>query len=843
MRAPLMMDTAIRQANKTIYTRRNASLQHSKKWARNNDCSTKATLVFIIAPTLSRVARRVTRPLPATQPLKRIPENEVQLKHLVRDLRSQPSRLLLPAATILVFVLVGWSYRSVTPLLETPDEPAHFAVANYIAQNNRLSPRPEQTRQGPAPTASADVPFYYAPPLYYLLASSLISEANSAQFAQAVIPNPNFARGVGLNLDLSAENKNMYVHTAEQRSPHQAQWATSMARVRLFSLFLGMVTVAGCYVLAQQVWPKKWGWRITAVCLVLFNPTFLYLSNGVSNDALLIALSTWCFALMGSLLHQDAPIGWREWTLALLLGSAILTKQTGFILLPPALLLMVYKARQREWSHKRFLAVIGTGLVVITAVGGWWYVVNGIRYGDPLALESHNALPAVANVSQRLLFVAQQGWGAFKSYWAAFGWATIFVAPIWIVFFIALTGFGFTGWLFPNNRPSTKLTNLLWLTLLINSGLMLFWLWRTAAPYGRLLFPVIAPIACLLVLGWQRWLARLHLPAIVGQLAVVLPLATLALIAPTRYVQPAFAPVAVPPTQVPDFLPLDATFGDAFHLLGYTIDPMGIQTGSDVTLTLVWQLVRPSAAQNMIQTFVQVAPVDPEAQVAVNAQLLGTPRYPATFWQPDEIIVQQYQLEISSTTPAPSLYWFDLVLFDETTEARLPVSWQGQPLAGDLLRIGPEPILARETPVIEKTAVSTATPYIFDQQIQLNGYAITPNDSGLEVTLFWEALAQPSADWIVFVHLINEAGELVVQGDGPPRQGNFPTRWWTAGTTIPDSHLLAGNLDCADLKQHTLLVGFYNPTTAERLPVSDATGQSIPNAAVAIQPACAEGGS
>ena len=847
MRSPLIWQTAVRQGSRKFYTRQNPSLQSQSERAAANLNPKTADLFFVIVPTVPDTTGRMIRVdvnLVARHDQLFLLEKGVMFNRLLRELRRH-SGLIIPATTILVFIFISREYRQQTPLLETPDEPSHFAVANYIAQNGMLPPRSDETRTGPAPTVSNDVPFYYAPPLYYWLSSWLIDQVDTAAFAQAVVPNPNFERGIGINLGAGAENKNMYVHTATQTPPNLATWAVSMGRVRLLSLVLGGVTLMGCWALARQLWPKNWRWQATAVSLVLFNPTFLYVSNGVTNDALLIALSTWSFVLMGSLLHpHHTKIGWREWLLALLLGSAILTKQTGFILLPPALLVMGYKARQQQWSCGRLLAVLAMGTVTVTAVGGWWYLFNGIAYGDPLALESHNALPPGESVADRLLFTLEQSWGAFKSYWAAFGWATIFVEPIWYAFFIALTGLGLTGWL--GKRPFTKHHQLLWLAALLNGGLMLVWLWRTAAPYGRLLFPVIVPISCLLVLGWQQWLARLRWPAAAGQLGVVVPLAVLAFIAPTRYVQPAFAPVAV--TEIGDFSLLNATFDNRYHLLGYTIDPPTVQAGDAVTLTLFWQLTEPSVNANHIMTFIQVAPLNPEAQVAATSQLLGTSRYPAPFWQPDEIVQQTYQIALAADTPAPTLYWFDLVLLDEKTQSRLPVVWQERPLAEDLLRIGPVPIFAQEAGLFRETAVANpaiSTEFNFNQQIQLNGYTVRPATSqpGLEVTLFWQSLAEPTGDWTVFVHLVDENGELITQGDSPPRSGNFPTSWWAAGTIIPDVHLLAGEFSCANLSDYRLLVGFYNPETAERLPMSDAAGQPIPNGAVEMQPTCSENGS
>ncbi len=843
MYAPLDWLTAVRQPNNNIYTKK-----QNPSASNQSDHITAIDLFLIkVSASLFAVASRplICADIIHLPNLRNRPfslEMRFMFKRLLRDFQKH-TRFFLPAASLLVFACLGWAYRQQTPLLETPDEPSHFAVANYIVQNGTLPPRSSETRTGPAPTVSDDVPYYYAPPLYYLLAAPLVGKVDTDQFAQAVIPNPNFARGIGLNLAAGANNKNMYVHTAVQSPPNLAPWAAAMQRVRLLSLVFGLATVLGCWALARQLWPESWRWQATAVALVVFNPTFLYVSNGVTNDSLLIALCTWSFVLMGRLLHHDDPrISWREWTLALLLGAALLTKQTGFILLPPALLTLFIRARQMQWSRQRLWLAVAGGLVVVTAVGGWWYLFNGVVYGDPLALESHNALPPVDNIVERLGFSLAQSWGAFKSYWAAFGWATIFVAPIWYAWFVALTVLGLAGWLWRkrpllSNAPSNKLTQILWLVVLFNGGLMLVWLWRTAAPYGRLLFPVIAPLSCLLVLGWQRWLVRLHWPSAVGQLAITGPLVILALIVPFDYLRPAFAPVSTNSDNVVGYLPLDAIFGDQFHLLGYTIEPETIQAGDELTLTLFWELAQPTANSGLTEAVVQVAPLDPEMQVTAVSELLGTSRYPAPFWQVDEVIVQQHTLILAEDTPVPSLYWFNVILFDEATQTRLPIVWLGEPLAESLFRIGPEPILSGETAVPD---LANRTNYTFGQQIQLDGYKIQPahSEAGLELTLYWQALAQPTADWTVFVHLVDEHGDLVTQGDGVPRNGNFPTKWWIAGTRVPDTHLLAGEISCHDLSQYKLLLGFYNPATAERLPVSDVSGQPLPNNALEIQPTC-----
>lgn len=830
----LRQTTAVRPAPDPFYTTGQLSSLPSKKDLIPGNCHHFPGFVFLAArpPIANRLAARAdvlrNRPLSLHE--------QMMLKRLLRTMQENPSQLL-PVTAVCLFVAIGWLYRQATPLLEIPDEPAHFEVITYIAQHHVLPPKSEATRTGPAPTVSEDVPFYFAPPLYYGLAALLVGPADGAQFAQAVIPNPNFARGIGLNLADGPQNKNMYVHTAVQTPPNLAPWAVAMRRVRLFSLFLGAVTVLGSWALTRQIWPRQWRWQATAVALVLFNPTFLYLSSGVTNDALLIALCTWSFVLLASLWqHDDPALGWREAALFVLLGCAILTKQTGFILLPPALLVLLRRARRVGWSRWRLGAVLVGGLLVVTAVGGWWYLRNALVYGDALALASHNALPPVTDVLARFRFVLTQSWGAFKSYWAAFGWATIFVSAVWYAWFGLVTAVALMGWL-GGKRPSAsaKFTAVLWLVVLLNGGLMIIWLWRTAAPYGRLLFPVIAPIACLLTLGWQHALARWRWPAAIGQLALAMPLAALAVAAPSAKIQPAFAPVSQPAGTVAAFTPLDATFAGRYHLLGYTIAPEAPRSGQDVTLTLYWQLAQAPASDHLIETFIQVAPLDAEAQVAATSALLGTPRYPVPFWQANETIVQPYLLTLPDDTPAPSLYWFNLVLLDEATQTRLPVTGSG----GNLLRVGPIVVLSGEDEGVVETAVSTH--YNFSQQIQLLGYDLQPNAAGLALTLYWQAAeTPPTADWTVFVHLVDGAGTLLAQGDGLPRAGDFPTSWWPAGVLVPDTHRLPTDMDCAALAGTRLRIGLYNPATADRLPVSDAAGQPLPNHTIELNPICTE---
>jgi hypothetical protein len=68
----------------------------------------------------------------------------------------------------------------------------------------------------------------------------------------------------------------------------------------------------------------------------------------------------------------------------------------------------------------------------------------------------------------------------------------------------------------------------------------------------------------------------------------------------------------------------------------------------------------------------------------------------------------------------------------------------------------------------------------------------------------------------VFIHLVDESGQIIAQTDGEPANWTRPTTGWVAGEYIVDMH----QLDIpAEILGETLSlrVGLYNAETGERL--------------------------
>jgi 4-amino-4-deoxy-L-arabinose transferase-like glycosyltransferase len=738
-----------------------------------------------------------------------------------------------------VFLALGIVYLQATPLLETPDEPSHFHLVKYIADEARLPPaRAAPPDAGPVPVIAEGPPVYYQPPLYYLLSVPLISGLDTDGFAQGVVPNPNWARGWAPTPGRSAENKHIYVLTKDQREPI-AGWAAAMKRLRVFSLLLGAATVVGTYALAKTIWrhPDHRTYILVATALVAFNPAFLFVTIGVTNDALLFALSTWAFLLMALLVLRGSDpssaskVGVLVALLGLVLGLAALTKQSALTLFPVAALAVAWGAQGERQPRRTALVwlVLLAGLVALVA--GWWYLTNGLKYGDPLGFTPHQT-PQVEWRPTPAEMARQLG-QALRSYWAVFGWGLIEVDPgvyplaalFALVGVLGLCVSLLVGRLRAAPFTDRRIVAVLGLGVLLNFMGLIVWLWRTSAPYGRLLFPTLGPAAVLLVLGWQQLIGDRYRSAFSG--AVVLVVGLFALIVPWRYLRPAYADPVVTPSAVGAAVPLNVQFGQTIELVGYQLAPESAGPGDLVKLTLYWRAtVQP---ESPLTAFVQVAPQNPEQQVASVDDYVGGSHYPSQMWQPGETIRQVHQLQLANDVPAPGLYWFAVGLYGEPGDERLPVIADGAEVPGRAVRLGPLRVPGNDIP-----QPGAAVDFLLGTSVRLAGYDVdllsgSTDDlrpDSLKVTLYWEANAAPEGDYAVFVHLLDAEGRLVAQHDGPPLQGDFPTWAWKEGDRILDSHLLPLPSDW-NVGVYRLMVGMYHPGDGTRLPVTDEGGQRV----------------
>ncbi len=804
---------------------------------------------------------------------------------------------------LVIFILLGLSYMMNTPLFESADESNHLQVVNYMRTTRRLPPpvitdrRTVTGRDMAWSLAYHTPPLYYAPPLYHALGALLTCWIPMDDLQARLIPNPAWEAGYapGLGADLTW-NQNIYAHV-----PGETLWESSTVRaamlLRVVSLLLGCVTIGCAYELAREIFHqvtsdalasndpievegrardrrlpssyKRDFLALGAAAWVALNPQFIDVSSGVTNDALLNALFS--LALLGMLRRMRcaslSSASWARWAgLGALVGLGTLTKQSALILLPlgaVAILGQAYGQDATSYVERPLLGMLQPAHIIeglafggtALAVGGWWYILNALRYGDPLGVAPHfsSQVPLAAFDAEALLMT-------FRSYWMGFGWGT--PAPAWVcavvsvITAVAIAGFGRA--LLPGGAiwraPAAVRRSLLLLVMALGLNVLglVRWAIATGSPFGRLLFPTIAATGVLWAWGIAQWW---HLRPFRWGLAILVGgLLIFDIGVPWWRKRPGFRSpylpngVAESVWEHGDLNRLDVLFDGAVRLLGYDVKERTLHPGDTLKVTLYWQA---EDVPRLYTVWSQLGSQDPTRYVVGEHRWLGGTLYPSALWRSGDTIRQTIPFHLPAWTPTPALYWVRLGLVDEQGARLLTETGE------DKVTLGPWRIRAGETPPMLEHRVdfrlgdagaggSGSREYDSGAlgEIQLVGYEIALRET-LMVTLAWKSRAVVATDYVAFVHLLDGQGTLVAQHDAPPAPGAgtvYPTSWWLPGDIILDRHALScppgtayDTLSIsATLKSATLRVGLYDPVTLQRLPAYDAEGQRLLDDAVSL---------
>jgi hypothetical protein len=277
--------------------------------------------------------------------------------------------------------------------------------------------------------------------------------------------------------------------------------------------------------------------------------------------------------------------------------------------------------------------------------------------------------------------------------------------------------------------------------------------------------------------------------------------------------------------------PVEANFAGQIKLLGYDLPARSLSTGQGVPITLYWQGLRTMGADYTV--FAKL--LDSRQQLWGSAERFPADGYHTFNWLESEIVIDGFELPVDPNPP-PGVYWLNLGLYEEHngSAVSLPLVADGQPAGETSVTFGPIKIGGPPPgAVVQKSQPENAVNAIFGEQIELLGYDVAGSTLNLELTLYWQAVAQPDAAYSTFVHIRNRAGETVTQKDGPTGNGVYPTILWDTGETIADKILMTLPPDLPS-GQYSVVVGLYNFATGQRLSVTGTVDDSLELAVVEI---------
>ncbi|NTV65673.1 MAG: hypothetical protein HGA65_19365, partial [Oscillochloris sp.] len=435
---------------------------------------------------------------------------------------------------------------------------------------------------------------------------------------------------------------------------------------------------------ARVLWPDQRATPLLAAALVAFNPQFLFTCGLVSNDPLLAALGAallWrCLRLARA--AEAAPLP-RLIGCGLLFGLALLTKQSA-LLFGPLLLWAGWRAVRGSWCH--FLAATLTWGLAALLVAGWWYLRNLKHYGDLFGIELFSAEFAGAPFA----WSDPAAWlggltQLVESFWARFGWMSLF-SPAWMLWpYWALIAIALFGWA----RAERKLPHGLWLGPLMMLVMALAWLLSFVAAaglvawQGRMLFPAIAAIGIFLALGVQKVKCDL-LPFTFCFLPLVL-----SSLMPFLVIAPAYTWVALPEAQARAELgtPIEVRFAQRWErgvvLAGWRLDQPA-STGTDLALTLTWQSLE-LIPKNWV-VFAHLLDADDQIIAETNSAPCGA-TLPFPRWTPGDWVRDPHRMALPSSLP-PGRYRLVVGLYLPESGDRMPVWAEDGSQIGDLIRLG-----------------------------------------------------------------------------------------------------------------------------------------------------------
>jgi 4-amino-4-deoxy-L-arabinose transferase-like glycosyltransferase len=728
------------------------------------------------------------------------------------------------------YLLLAIAYALATPPLEASDEYKHYPVVQHI-QTQRELPILDPEDPGRWLQEAAQ------PPLYYILMAGITAWIDTSDLEEVHQVNPHAFVGNPNQLG----NKNLIIHQPEQETFPWRGSVLAVYVIRLASILIG----AGTILLTARLGGLLFDPQVSllAAALLAFNPMFIFVNAAVNNDALAIFLAHLGLFLLVRI-WREAPDPRQHWpryaVLGLVLGLGILTKlSVGGLLFLAGIALAWLAWRRRQWRY----LFLGGGLVLIVSLLVLlpWLLRNLNAYGDPTGLD---VFIQVQDSRDKPLTIAR--WRGefgtlYRSFWGLFGGVNV-AAPEWVYWLynllaiVGLAGFiywGWSQWRAVRDNEDTGATSParpgydgLWLLLawpLILLILLIRWNIFSPAFQGRLLFPALGAITVV----WAVGLLALVRPSLKPRVALGIGLVALAIAAllPWLSIRPAYA-YPEPLASVPE----SARFGPiTFQAGGGVLQLAGVEVpaeqtttpgGEPIEVSLYWQALEPVGQDYLSNVHILGRGTTSVGQVN---RYPGGGMIPTSMWQSGQIWRDVYRVNVSRDAQAPARLQIKTGLYDTESKQDLIAIGPGQQTI-ELLLVG-EARLASDDGRFEPPTNELNVG--FAEGVVLKGYDLsTDADGQMIVDLHWSASDRPAADYTVFVHLLDAAGNQVAGGDGPPVYGDYPTGMWRKGDVIIDEHRLILPADMAP-GDYQLAVGLYDPLTLARLARLDGQGDTV----------------
>jgi hypothetical protein len=205
--------------------------------------------------------------------------------------------------------------------------------------------------------------------------------------------------------------------------------------------------------------------------------------------------------------------------------------------------------------------------------------------------------------------------------------------------------------------------------------------------------------------------------------------------------------------------------------------------------------------------------------------------YPTAMWRPGEVISEVRWVRLFDDAPAGG---YSLALRGKTapfprtvslqtvSPARIERGWAMIDRA--LVPFADAPSIAADQIVVAEA--------LFDDAALLREVALSsPLESlqpgePLTVWLTWDVARPPARNLTIFVHILDDEGQVIAQQDAQPYGGVYPTTTWNPGALV---------IPADTLPAESIALGMYDSITLERV-LAVRGGDSLPDNVLRLAP-------
>ncbi len=272
---------------------------------------------------------------------------------------------------------IGWAL--LTPPFQVPDETAHVAYVQYLAETGRL-PTATSAERGFSPEQNAIMNALSFQRVVGRQDEKVISTDRQEHALRSVERQSLTKVGTG-NAATASPNPPLYylMQALVYRATAAAGLLTQILAMRLLSVAFTSMTVLLSFLFVRELIPNSpWTWTVGGLA-VAFQPLLGFIGAGVNPDSLLF-LSVSGVLLMGSRMLRRGLTQRRSLALGAFVLAGLLTKPLFLSILPAALVALAIAALRLGRTSIRPLIAFGAMAVVPMAA---YFVLTSTVWDHP----------------------------------------------------------------------------------------------------------------------------------------------------------------------------------------------------------------------------------------------------------------------------------------------------------------------------------------------------------------------------------------------------------------------------------------------------------------------------